>query len=72
MNDFWKSYDITHANAWPELTDATRCMARIHSMELALSLVAFIVGRPCGIAAVLPLHPAAHLRGRHRFAPAGR
>lgn len=42
MNDFWKSYDITHAELGPNF----RCYplyGKIHLIELALSLV-FIVG----------------------------
>ena len=42
MNDFWKSYDITHAELGPDF----RCYplyGKIHLIELALSLV-FIVG----------------------------
>lgn len=52
MNDFWKSYDITHAEYGADY----RCYplyGTVHLMELAISL-AFIVGRLCGIAAVLP------------------
>ena len=66
MNDFWKSYDITHAEYGADY----RCYplyGTVHLMELAISL-ALIVGRPCGIAAVLP-HPAAHFSRSHRFAP---
>ena len=42
MNDFWKSYDITHVELGPDF----RCYpldGKIHLIELALSLV-FIVG----------------------------
>ena len=38
MNDFWKSYDITHAELGPNF----RCYplyGKIHLIELALSLV---------------------------------
>ena len=52
MNDFWKSYDITHAEYGADY----RCYplyGTVHLMELAIRLP-LSWGRPCGIAAVLP------------------
>lgn len=68
MNDFWKSYDITHAELGPNF----RCYplyGKIHLIELALSLV-FIVGM-VSVTAAARLCPAAHPRGRYHC-PAGR
>ena len=43
MNDFWKSYDITHAEYGADY----RCYPLYGTVPLSW-------GRPCGIAAVLP------------------
>lgn len=69
MNDFWKSYDITHAELGPNF----RCYplyGKIHLIELALSLV-FIVGMALWYRRSSGLCPAAHPHGRYHC-PAGR
>ena len=69
MNDFWKSYDITHAEYGADY----RCYplyGTVHLMELAISL-AFRGGGPVVSPQFCP-HPAAHFSRSHRFAPAGR